>query len=162
MDLVHKMSGQPTLSPPLRSYAHDEAFAGTGSPRTHHRSASASRTLCINPRNFQLCPETRRHAVVTRPFWYRPSHLTGGRQRLPSWALHVRDSPTCLPGRWGFEQCGPAAPPAAHAARQCHQSLCAGAAGAFQKRDEPGRIHLSPSRLKLWLRRTASAHSSGR
>ena len=159
MDLVHKMAGQPTLSPPLRSYAHDEAFAGTGSPRTHHRSASASRTLCINPRNFQLCPETRRHAVVTRPFWYRPSHLTGDSATpvLGTACARFTDLPA-----WGFEQRACAAPPAAHAARQCHQSLCAGAAGAFQKRDEPGRIHLSPSRLKLWLRRTASAHSSGR
>ena len=35
----------------------------------------------------QLCPETRRHAAVTRPFWCRrPSHLNGDRQRLPSWA----------------------------------------------------------------------------
>ena len=68
-------------------YAHDEALTSTGSPRTRHRSASASRALCINPRNPQLCPETRRHAAVTRPFWCRPSHLTGGRQRLPSWAL---------------------------------------------------------------------------
>ena len=68
-------------------YAHDEALTSTGSTRTRHRSASASRALCINPRNFQLCPETRRHAAVTRPFWCRPSHLTGGRQRLPSWAL---------------------------------------------------------------------------
>ena len=76
-------------------YAHDEALTSTGSTRTRHRSASASRALCINPRNFQLCPETRRHAAVTRPCWCRPSHLTGGRERLPSWALHVAplDSP---------------------------------------------------------------------
>ena len=29
-------------------------------------------------------------AAVTQRFWYRPSHVTSGRQRLPSWALHVR------------------------------------------------------------------------
>ena len=68
-------------------YAHDEALTGTGSTRTRHRSASASRALAIYARNFQLCPETRRRPAVTRRFWCRPSHLTGGRQRLPSWAL---------------------------------------------------------------------------
>ena len=58
-------------------------------PTSSHRSASASRALRINPRNSGLFLKTRRHAAVNQRFWYSPSHLTG-RQRLPSWALHVR------------------------------------------------------------------------
>ena len=58
----------------------DEALTSTGSPRTRHRSASASRALAIYARNPQLCSETRRHAAVTRLCWCRPSHLTGGGQ----------------------------------------------------------------------------------
>ena len=108
-------------------YAHDEALTSTGSTRTRHRSASASRALCINPRNFQLCPETRRHAAVTRPFWCRPSHLTGGRQRLPSWALICAPLEVTLDTRYergvrrrarASEREGPARPPSSRRRRR--------------------------------------------